>query len=123
MLLFKIATDSSFVLTLPAHEIYKSKHGHIDLTVLVDDSLKARGDDTQMTFKDDTRSELRTFCHPWYNPNIFPCVIQFLTVEVIVFIQQNAINTTTLITSHAITAYFHKSCKNKIDDIFKIKLK
>lgn len=115
MLLFKTATDSSFVLTLPAHEIYKSKHGHIDLTVLVDDCLKARGDDTQMTFKDDTRSELRTFCHPWYNPNIFPCVIQFLTVEVIVFIQQNA--------SYAITAYFHKSYKNKIDDIFKIKLK
>lgn len=40
-----------------------------------------------MTFKDYTTSELSIIYHPWYNLNIFPHVIQFLTVEVIVFNQ------------------------------------
>lgn len=36
----------------------KSKH-HFDLTVLVDDSQKARGEIIHITFRDYTRSELR----------------------------------------------------------------
>ena len=62
----------------------------------MDDCLKARGEDTPITFKDYTRSELRISCHSWYNPNVSLPVFQFLTEEVIVFIQLNVINTTLL---------------------------
>ena len=64
--------------------------------MLMDDCLKARGEDTPVTFKDCTRSELRISYHSWYNPNLSPHVFQFLTVEVIVFSQLNVINTTLL---------------------------
>ena len=58
----------------------------------MDDCLKARAEDIPVTFKDYTRSELRISYHSWYNPNVSPHVFQFLTVEVIVFIQLNVIN-------------------------------